>query len=218
MTQLDDQLFRMINGFAASLSLLNPVMRFLAQDGEYVFFLGVVAYWLIRTTSNRRMIVEALTAACIGLALSGLIGHIFYRDRPFVAHDVFQLIPHAANASFPSDHATGAFVIATAIWLFRKREGTIWLLLAACVALSRVWTGVHYPMDVAAGALLGVLTAAGVHRMFSTLRFARTGMDWAIGLYERTESTVWPRKPIEVKEIKGRKGIDRGGTNTHFDC
>lgn len=68
------------------------------------------------------MIVEALTAACIGLSASGVIGNFFYRDRPFVIHIVFQLIKHPANASFPSDHAIGAFGIATTI-LAVSKEG-----------------------------------------------------------------------------------------------
>ncbi|WP_231571488.1 undecaprenyl-diphosphatase [Gordoniibacillus kamchatkensis] len=195
MLQLDYQLFQLINGLAGTASFLNPVMRFLAQDGEYMFYLGVIVYWFIRTESNRRMIVQAVTAACLALGVSGLIGDLFYRDRPFVAHKVFQLIPHAANASFPSDHAIGAFVIATTIWLFRKRDGRLWLVLAACVAVSRVWTGVHYPSDVVGGALIGIAVAAGVHQLFARSRFAQKGLYAGIGLYERLEHKIWPKRP-----------------------
>lgn len=157
-------------------------------------------YWFMRTESNRRMIVEALTAACIGLAISGLIGVSFYRDRPFVTYHVFQLIPHPANASFPSDHAIGAFVIATTIWLFRKKEGRLWLTIASCIAFSRIWTGVHYPSDVIAGALIGMAAAAGVHQVFAKSRVAQKGQLFGIGLYERIEHKIWPKKQENVKE------------------
>ncbi|WP_231571625.1 undecaprenyl-diphosphatase [Gordoniibacillus kamchatkensis] len=200
MLQLDYQLFQIINGLAGSVSFLNPLMRFLAQHAEYLFYIGVIIYWFIRTESNRRMIVEALTAACIGLAISGLIGDFFYRDRPFVTHAVFQLIQHPANASFPSDHAIGAFVIATTIWLFRKKEGRLWLALAACIAFSRIWTGVHYPSDVIAGALIGVAAAAGVHQVFVKSRFAQKGQLVGIRLYERIEHKIWPKTKDNVRE------------------
>ncbi|UUZ86338.1 undecaprenyl-diphosphatase [Paenibacillus sp. P26] len=200
MQQLDYQLFQLVNGLAASISFFNPVMRFLAEDAEYLFYIGVIIYWFIRTESNRRMIVQALTAACLGLAVSGLIGMVYYRDRPFVTHVVFQLIKHAANASFPSDHATGAFVIATTIWLFRKKDGLVWLILAACIAFSRVWTGVHYPSDVLAGALLGIVAAVGVHRIFTSARLARRWLNAGIGLYERLEFKIWPQKLNKPKE------------------
>lgn len=201
MLKLDYQLFQFINGLTITMPFLNGLMKFLAQDAEYLFYLGVLIYWFIRTDSNRRMIAEALTAACVALSVSGLIGAFFYRDRPFVSHAVFQLIKHPANASFPSDHAIGAFVIASSIWMFRKRDGKLWLALAACIAFSRVWTGVHYPSDVIAGAMIGIAAAAGVHRTFAAWRFAGQVLDKAIGLYERMESKIWPKRQANMKEV-----------------
>jgi undecaprenyl-diphosphatase len=202
MLQLDYRLFQIINGWAASCSFLNPLMRFLAEDAEYVFMLGVVMYWLTRKESNRRMIAEALLSACLGLGVSGLIGHFFYRDRPFVTHAVLQLIKHPANASFPSDHAVGAFVIASAIWLYRKRDGTAWYVLASFIAFSRIWTGVHYPSDVVAGAVIGIAAAACVHQLSARWGYARKGMQTIIGAYERIEYKVWPRKNENMKVTK----------------
>jgi len=189
LNDLDFQWFQWVNQCAASVSALNPIMRFLAQYAEYLFYLGILVYWFTRRSENRRMVAEALLAACVSLAVSGILGHFFYRDRPFVAHHVLQLIEHPANASFPSDHATGAFVIATAIWLFRRRAGKAWLALAACIAISRVWTGVHYPSDVLAGALLGTITAVVVHWCLKRSKW----LSVCIKLYEKIEMKVWPR-------------------------
>ncbi|MFC5448562.1 undecaprenyl-diphosphatase [Paenibacillus aestuarii] len=189
LNDFDYQLFQWMNQCAGLFPAFNPVMRFLAQDAEYFFFLGVIVYWFTRRSENRRMVAEALLSACVSLAISGILGHFFYRDRPFVTHHVLQLIVHPANASFPSDHATGAFVIATAIWLFRRKAGRVWLALAACIAISRVWTGVHYPADVLAGALLGTSTAVCVHQWLKR----STWLSACIELYEKIEAKVWPR-------------------------
>ncbi|MEC0248925.1 undecaprenyl-diphosphatase [Paenibacillus chitinolyticus] len=190
----DYTLFQNINQLAGMGTFLNPVMRFLAQDAEYLFYLGILFYWFTRSRSNRKMSILALVSACVGLGVSGIIGQVFYRDRPFVTHEVYQLIGHAANASFPSDHATGAFVIAASIWLYRKKEGTVWLLLALGVAFSRVWTGVHYPGDVLAGALLGTVSATAVYLSVKHWAFADKWLEAGIRLYEKLEERVWPKK------------------------
>jgi undecaprenyl-diphosphatase len=190
----DYNLFKIINDLAGQITFLNPLMRFLAADAEYLFYLSIIIYWFTRTKQNRRMVAEALLSACAALGISGLIAHFFYRDRPFITHSVIQLIKHPANASFPSDHATGAFVIATAIWLFRRKDGSIWLFLAACIALSRVWTGVHYPTDVIAGACLGMLSAFVVHQIFAKSHLANRLLDSCLHLYEILEHKVWKEK------------------------
>jgi undecaprenyl-diphosphatase len=63
---------------------------------------------------------------------------------------------HTADPGFPSDHATGAFAVAMAIWLRNRRWGTVALLAAALLSVGRVAIGVHFPSDVVAGAALGI--------------------------------------------------------------
>lgn len=194
LLQVDYQLFEMVNHWGAVFSLLNPVMRFFAEYAEYLFYFGIVVYWFTRTEQNRWMVAEALISACIAMGFSAVLGHFFYRDRPFVTHAVLQLINHPANASFPSDHAIGAFVIATTIWLFRSKDGKLWLAIAALIALSRVWTGVHYPLDVLAGAVIGAGAAAGIHQLITVWSTAQKALQWAIQIYETREQKLWAKK------------------------
>ncbi len=191
--QMDYHVFQVINHLAVSDAFLNPFMDFLAQYAEYLFFLGILFYWISRSKSNRRMVVEGLISAFAALGLNGLIGSIFYRDRPFVHHHVIQLIHHVANASFPSDHAAGAFVIASSIWIWRKRDGWIWLVLAAGISLSRVWTGVHYPSDVVAGMVIGTISAGLVHVLFTRWKLAGKLVNRLLGFYEGMEGKVLNR-------------------------
>ncbi|ERI09277.1 undecaprenyl-diphosphatase [Aneurinibacillus aneurinilyticus] len=192
LLNFDYNLFQFINHLAAVYPSLNAVMRFFAQQGEYVFYAGIIFYWFTRKEQNRWMVIQSLTAACVALGISGLLGDFLYRDRPFVAHHVIQLIPHATNASFPSDHATGAFVIAASIWFCRKREGWAWLALALGVAFSRVWVGVHYPGDVLAGILLGVFTAKAIHIWLPKWRMGTRFLHQGMILYERLEQRILP--------------------------
>jgi undecaprenyl-diphosphatase len=190
-SQMDYSLFVEINNLAVTHKLFNPMMVFLSQYGEYLFYLGIILYWFSRSPKNRRMVSEALLSASIALGINAIIGVFFYRDRPFVHHHVNQLIQHAANASFPSDHATGAFVIATAIWMFRKRDGWLWLLLAFGISISRIWTGVHYPSDVLAGMIIGISSAKVIHGLLIRLKRMDQLLNTCISFYEDLEKRIW---------------------------
>ncbi|MCJ8014902.1 undecaprenyl-diphosphatase [Paenibacillus sp. KQZ6P-2] len=198
--QLDYQLFQSINEWASSASFLNPVMIFLAKDAFYLFFIGLLVYWFTRSDKNRRMVVESAIATCVGLGISFILGHLFYRDRPFVAHTVHQLIDHAVNASFPSDHAIGAFAIATSIALFRKKDGIVWLILAGLIAFSRVWTGVHYPGDIVAGALIGVMVSSVVHQVLLQSKTLSGWVNACISFYEKWEVKIWPLQSKKTQQ------------------
>ncbi|NIK75414.1 undecaprenyl-diphosphatase [Paenibacillus castaneae] len=167
LTDFDYRIFQYINQLEGKGSFLNEFMRFFAEYAVYLFIIGLVLYWFIGRQRDRRMVIEVVFSGLLALSISKLISHFYYRARPFVDHDVFQAIAHHANASFPSDHATGTFVIATVIWMHRKRHGWLWLSLAAVVSFSRVWVGVHYPLDIVGGMINGILSAVLIHAVFS---------------------------------------------------
>ncbi|MBP2000153.1 undecaprenyl-diphosphatase [Paenibacillus shirakamiensis] len=201
LSNLDYLIFQKINELGYTLTFLNPLMIFFASYAQYIFFLGVILYWFTRGKAQRMMTLQACISAIMALICSGVIGHFFYRDRPFVHHAVLQLIPHPANASFPSDHAIGAFVIATSIWIFRKKEGGAWLILASGIAFSRVWTGVHYLSDVIGGALIGIAVAYVVHALTQrSIRIQHIFQQVIIG-YQKLEHRLWPSYEKSSKEL-----------------
>lgn len=86
---------------------------------------------------------------------------IFERDRPCrVLEDVHLLVACSKSPTLPSSHALNVFTAATLFSLFyRWQIGVICFIAATVVGYSRVYVGVHYPFDVLAGALLGILWA-----------------------------------------------------------
>lgn len=78
------------------------------------------------------------------------------RPRPFQAiPSVVPLVEHTAGSSFPSGHAATSFAGAIVLaWLLPRLRAAL-IVLAALVAFSRVYVGVHYPSDVLAGAVIG---------------------------------------------------------------
>ena len=113
----------------------------------------------------RRWGVLVLTVAAVAVAdwsASG-IKALVPRDRPSVRYAVPKAlvsVPH--DHSFPSGHAATSFAGATVLAFAYPRLAPALLVLAAAVAFSRVYVGVHYPLDVIAGAALGVLVATAL--------------------------------------------------------
>ena len=100
----------------------------------------------------------ALAAACVWSAdvLTLLLKAVVERPRPFRAlPQVDPLLHGTLGASFPSGHAATSFAGATFLALAAPRLAPALFALAAAVAYSRVYVGVHYPLDVVAGAVLG---------------------------------------------------------------
>lgn len=94
--------------------------------------------------------------------MSQVITHLWARERPFVAHprDTLLLTPPSPEASFPSDHTVAAFAIAFSVaFVGGRRAGAFFLAGASVVALTRVFVGLHYPGDIAGGALIGLGSA-----------------------------------------------------------
>jgi undecaprenyl-diphosphatase len=91
------------------------------------------------------------TAALLSDAIKALVG----RHRP----PYHRLGPAVHSSSFPSGHAATSFACALVLAAFAPRLRVPLLLLAAAISYSRLYNGVHYPLDVVAGAAVGTLTA-----------------------------------------------------------
>jgi undecaprenyl-diphosphatase len=110
----------------------------------------------------RRWGVFALTLIAVALADWSAMGLKALIDRPrpplrYAEPKTLVAVPH--DASFPSGHAATSFAAATMLVFAFPRLAPLLYLLAAAVAFSRVYVGVHYPLDVIGGAVLGVVVA-----------------------------------------------------------
>lgn len=164
----DSHDFRVVNDFARDTAWLHGFMEFVARDGIFLLGLALLAgWWLGRRAASPRQVAIAVwsaLAALVAVALVQPIASAADEKRPFVAlPHVLQLISHADNAGFPSDHATAAGAVAAGLFFLSWRLGLVTLLWSLIVAFSRVYVGVHFPQDVAAGLALGaVIVALGV--------------------------------------------------------
>jgi undecaprenyl-diphosphatase len=139
-------------------------LRFFALNAQYAFVSLLVILFLVRgkwgSVNARHGVVAAGFSALLALGVAHLIGDLWPRPRPYVAHPAVHLfIAPSHDPSFPSDHATAAFAIAVALLLRHRKAGWLALGLATILSIARVAVGTHYPGDVAAGALIGTAAA-----------------------------------------------------------
>jgi undecaprenyl-diphosphatase len=155
-----------LNGFLAHHDTIEDPLLAYVQASE-ALFLGMLVLVCAfgrreRWLTLRRAAVAAGLSAGLGLLIGKLITELYDRPRPFVAHPgaVHLFAGHAADASFPSDHATAAVAIAAAILLRGKlRWGLLTTAFALILLVGRVALGYHYPTDVLGGAVIGTAAA-----------------------------------------------------------
>ncbi|MEU8518743.1 phosphatase PAP2 family protein [Streptomyces sp. NPDC048577] len=133
-----------------------------ADHGLLWFGVGA-GMWAVGGVRGRRAAVRAVASLALASAtVNTLAKGAVRRERPLI--DVVPVVRHLARrpitSSFPSGHSASAAAFAAGAALESRGWGAALLPVAASVAFSRVYTGVHYPSDVVVGALLGVGAAA----------------------------------------------------------
>ena len=178
---MNERLLELLNGHAGNVSALDSLAKFFSGSGLFVL-IGIVAVLglrLLRTDRHRGLVVAAAGALALGLAGLGILGasSVVTEDRPFVNDsDTVLLINHSADNGFPSDHSTIAAAVATIAALAWRRHWPLFAGLAIAVGLARVFVGVHYPGDVAAGWAIGALAAVLAWYAVRFIVTRRTGL------------------------------------------
>ena len=156
------ELFRLINNLANKNTVLDKIMIFFSKDVPYIFMAVIAIVFILgvvkKNEEYRKASVNAFVITVINLILSFIIGSIYYVDRPFVHNKVNLLMPHSADASFPSDHATGTMSIALGLGKYNRILGVIMTILSIIVGFSRVYVGNHYPLDVIGAYIMVLIT------------------------------------------------------------
>ncbi len=141
------------------------VMPKVSFIGNYAMAWIFAACLLLCTKRYRWNGVMVLAALAVGFLIGNLLlKPLIARARPIWPYaPLAPLIPGPGDYSFPSGHALSSFAAATVLSLTDRRLGWLAIPLACLIALSRVALYVHFPSDVLAGAVLGVLDGGCVY-------------------------------------------------------
>lgn len=155
----NQSLFLAMNAGADAPASAVTVARLIANWSVYLAPALLTLAWIRRGRVVRIALLDSGTAALVGLGIAQVIAGTWYHPRPLEIGLGRQWLGHAAEASFPSDHATLAFSLAAPLLLnsVTRGLGSVFLFLGLALAWSRIYLGVHFPLD-----MLGAVAVAGV--------------------------------------------------------
>jgi undecaprenyl-diphosphatase len=195
---VDFRLYHAVNVFVAQHEWIADGFGGIEATAPLVIGLATAGLWLLARPGPERKwklaSASALASSALALLVNQAIAKVWDRPRPYQAHAGAHVwVARSHDPSFPSDHASAAFGIAFAVLMFDRIAGSLFVAAAALIGLGRVLVGVHYPGDIAAGALVGIASAVVV------VRLARPLLGSLVRLAERVTdplvAPVWRRLP-----------------------
>lgn len=157
ITHFDVVSFLWFNRFHSFRPLTN-FFRGISHTGDGHIYIGLAVLALLsQETQHIDWVKSVLLAFLFELPIFMTLKVLFKRARPFVQlSKCYQAVQPSDEFSIPSGHTAAAFLVATLIAYFYIDLAPLVFVWASLIGISRVFLGVHYPTDIAAGAVLGI--------------------------------------------------------------
>lgn len=125
----------------------------------YLIALIIAAFFFLRLSWQEKK--QIVLFGCIALPIMYLIlllvAHFYYDPRPFVVGHFTPLVPHDPDNGFPSDHTLLLSAVASLLYPFNKRGSYLLWLFTIVVGVSRVYVGIHHPIDVIGSMIIALI-------------------------------------------------------------
>jgi undecaprenyl-diphosphatase len=153
---LNEKIFNFLNSFVGK----NPIFDgFIIFSARYLVILLLAFCLTLLFKISKKAIITFLLSLILALLASQLLRFFLPLDRPFVGREVNLLFYPSQDPSFPSNHAVWAGVSAFSLFLYQKKAGILAILMAILIGSARIFAGLHWPTDILAGLLLGLLAS-----------------------------------------------------------
>lgn len=169
LLELDISLLRLIHHHR--LEFLDSALYYISAATTFVsvaVLLGILLQaWRTKSAALKTAFVQLLAVLLLCSLTTASIKHLLPRERPFVSYPDIQKLSQAGSSSFPSGHTTEVFSLAITLALLFPRWRLLAFAWALLIAYTRMALGVHYPLDVLAGIIIGLNLGYGVHQLIA---------------------------------------------------
>lgn len=163
---MDRSLFNAINSLANRSGVLDWLARLGADDHIVPLALSLLVLLVVVIAKNHQEREDALTcllcvlaAVAVSTVMVYAFNMSFFRPKPFSSNQVTMLFYHNTDSAFPSNAAALSFAMSFAVFFYNRRVASLMILLSACFGIARIMVGVHYPLDIVSGILVGLSSA-----------------------------------------------------------
>lgn len=169
---IDDQIIMFVQEHMR-IAVLNPLAVFISHLGDAGIFWIIFSVVLILIPKTRKYGALALTSLLFCFLINNvLLKNLVARPRPYTRlPDLIMLMECPSDYSFPSGHSCASFAVASSLmWTMDRHWNKLRIpaiVLAALIALSRIYVGVHYPTDVLGGTLIGIFGSLLICRLLN---------------------------------------------------
>lgn len=170
LNQLNINLFNYINQFANHSLFLNNLGIFFAKYLVYIFVLIIIILWFTNK-KNKNTSLYVFYATILGLIINYIVTIFYFHPRPFMINLGTQLIKHSIGTSLPSDHTTILLSIAIMLIYFKntKKLGIILTIFGLLGGISRIFCGVHFPLDIIASIFVALISTYTIYKLIPKL-------------------------------------------------
>ena len=155
-----------INRYVGKLEMIDSLMAILASDYFFpvIFALFMVGIWFNGSEQKERVVNQYIVIfSVISLAFVNwvvfVVNAYLFRSRPFENDQITLIYYEATDSSFPSNALAVLFAISISALIVNQRYGIALLLLSIVYGISRIYVGVHYPLDIFSALILGAVIA-----------------------------------------------------------
>ena len=156
-----------INRYAGKSNMLDSIMGIFASDYFFpvIFALFMVGIWFNGSGQKERVVNQHIVIfSIISLAFVNwivfVINAYLFRLRPFENDQITLIFYEATDSSFPSNALAVLFAISIATLITNRRYGISLVILSIVFGISRIYVGVHYPLDIISALILGAIAAS----------------------------------------------------------
>ncbi len=129
---------------------------------KYLYLFEIIAFAIYFILQSKEIRKHILILSSIYLPTTYIVAKIssfiYFDPRPFIINHFVPLISHTNDNGFPSDHMLLTSAIASILFIYNKKLGIIFWIVAIMIGLSRVFVGVHHFIDIIGSAIISIIT------------------------------------------------------------